>query len=761
MRFTDGYWQLLPGVSVLRPRLVEQVDQGPGRMVLHCPTAPIRHRGDTLNRPVVTVTVDSPAEDVIGVRIEHHSGRRPRHPSFEISTDPDVDVRVTEEEDTVTLTSGGLSARFRRDEWGCDFLADGKVLTSSTPRSVGVVTDGEGRSFVHEQLAIGVGEHVFGLGERFGAFVRNGQSVDTWNADGGTSSDQSYKNVPFYLSDRGYGVFVAHPERVGFEVGTEVVSRTQFSVEGQHLQYYVIHGPTPAEILKRYTALTGRPATVPDWSYGLWLSTSFTTEYDEATVTSFIDGMAERDLPLSVFHFDCFWMRQFHWCDFVWDPATFPDPAGMLGRLREKGLRISAWINPYIAQRSELFAEGAENGYLLRTTEGDVWQWDMWQAGMGLVDFTNPDAVEWYTSKLKTLLDQGVDAFKTDFGERIPTEGVRWHDGSDPQRMHNWYAQLYNKAVHDLLARQRGADQAVLFARSATAGGQAYPVHWGGDCESTFVSMAESLRGGLSLGLSGFGYWSHDIGGFEGTPDPAVFKRWVAFGLLSSHSRLHGSSSYRVPWAFDEEAVDVTRLFTRLKMSLMPYLSRLGREAHEEGLPVMRAMVLQYPHDRSAVTVDTQYMLGDDLLVAPVFDAEGWADYYLPEGTWTHLLSGEQRQGPGWHRERYAMDSLPLFVRPGAVLPRGAVLDRPDYEHHDGLTLEVRELADGQSTTVTVPVGEERARWVVSRSGATVTGRAEGTDRPWRVVLVGAEGAPVAEAAAAGAVSVSLQQPAG
>lgn len=709
----------------------------------------------------VTVTVDSPAEDVIGVRIEHHSGRRPRRPSFEIRTDPDVDVRVSEDEESVTLTSGGLSARFRRDEWGCDFLAGGRVLTSSTPRSIGVVTDGEGRHFVHEQLTLGVGEHVFGLGERFGAFVRNGQSVDTWNADGGTSSDQSYKNVPFYLSDRGYGVFVAHPERVGFEVGTEVVSRTQFSVEGQHLQYYVIHGPTPAEILKRYTALTGRPATVPDWSYGLWLSTSFTTRYDEATVTSFIDGMRERDLPLSVFHVDCFWMRQFHWCDFVWDPATFPDPAGMLGRLREKGLRISAWINPYIAQRSELFAEGAENGYLLRTTEGDVWQWDMWQAGMGLVDVTNPDAVEWYTSKLKTLLDQGVDAFKTDFGERIPTEGVRWHAGSDPQRMHNGYAQLYNKAVYDLLAQQRGTDQAVLFARSATAGGQAYPVYRGGDCESTFVSMAESLRGGLSLGLSGFGYWSHDIGGFEGTPDPAVFKRWVAFGLLSSHSRLHGSSSYRVPWAFDEEAVEVTRQFTRLKMSLMPYLSRLGRDAHEEGLPVMRAMVLQYPHDRSAVPVDTQYMLGDDLLVAPVFDADGWAEYYLPEGTWTHLLTGEQRQGPGWHREQYAMDSLPLFVRPGAVLPRGAVQDRPDYEHHDGLTLEVRELADGQSTTVTVPVGAERARWVVARSGESVTAVAEGTDRPWRVVLVGPDGVPVAEAAASGAASATLERPAG
>ncbi|MBM7331964.1 hypothetical protein JS562_55735, partial [Agrobacterium sp. S2] len=193
----------------------------------------------------------------------------------------------------------------------------------------------------------------------------------------------------------------------------------------------------PKDVLRRYTALTGRPARVPDWSYGLWLSTSFTTDYDEQTVTSFVDGMAERGLPLSVFHFDCFWMRRFHWSDFVWDPATFPDPEGMLARLHERDLRVCVWINPYIAQRSHLFAEGRERGYLVTRPDGSVWQWDLWQAGMALVDFTNPDAVAWYQGELRALLDMGVDCFKTDFGERIPTDVV-WHDGSDPERMHNY-----------------------------------------------------------------------------------------------------------------------------------------------------------------------------------------------------------------------------------------------------------------------------------------------------------------------------------
>lgn len=743
MRFTDGYWMMREGYTALRPRAVESVESHGGRLVVHCPTEPLTSRGATLNRPVLTVTLSTPAPDVIGVRIEHFTGWVDHGPSFALTTSEVTPQIAVPDVGPVSFTSGSLTARVDRDRpWMLDFLdAEGKRLTGSTPRSVGYVTGPDGRAYVHEQLSIGVGEHLYGLGERFGAFVKNGQSIDCWNRDGGTATDQAYKNVPFYLSDAGYGVFVAHPEQVSFELGTEVVSRAQFSVPGEQLTYYVIHGPNPADILRRYTALTGRPAEVPDWSYGLWLSTSFTTSYDEETVTGFVDGMAERDLPLSVFHFDCFWMRQFRWCDFVWDPATFPDPAGMLARLKAKGLRICVWINPYIAQRSELFAEGAERGYLLKTTGGDVWQWDQWQAGMGLVDFTNPAARDWYASKLAVLLDQGVDAFKTDFGERIPTDDVTWFDGSDPQRMHNYYAQLYNQCVHELLVERRGEGEAVLFARSATAGGQQFPVHWGGDCESTFAAMAESLRGGLSLALSGFGFWSHDIGGFEGTPDPAVFKRWLAFGLLSSHSRLHGSSSYRVPWAFDDEAVEATRIFTRLKLSLLPYLSELGRIAHREGLPIMRPMIMEFPDDRSAATVDTQYLLGDSIMVAPVFSADGDVDFYLPAGIWTHLQTGEQLSGPGWHHGRYGFDSLPVFVRPGSVLPRGSRTDRPDYDHTENVILEVYGLAPGEQRTVRItrPDGDVATYVVTGRADGDVGDvgvEAEGTDQPWQVRVI-------------------------
>ena len=730
MKLTDGFWMLRPGVDLVHAQeaydIWESIDtvDGPG-LVVTAPTAVIERRGDTLNRPVLTVTISSPAEGVVRVRIVHHDGA-----TSDRGFDLPGAVRggagsTTVDERAGTLRTGDLVVRIERGApWALSFEEAGRRLTGSGAKAQGYATvaadsavdpgpvqvagrrnPAGARTFVQEQLDLGVGESIYGLGERFGPLAKNGQSIDVWNADGGTSSEQAYKNVPFYLSNRGYGVFVNDAGLVSFEVGSEAVERVQFSVEGEALEYFVIAGPRPKDVLSRYTALTGRPPVVPAWSYGLWLSTSFTTDYDEETVTSFVDEMARRDLPVSVFHFDCFWMREFNWCDFEWDPRVFPDPDGMLQRLHERDLRISVWINPYIGQRSPLFREAADQGFLVRRPDGAVWQWDLWQAGMGLVDFTNPSATAWFQSKLRALVAQGVDCFKTDFGERIPVD-VAWADGSDPARMHNRYAQLYNRAVWDVLEQDRGAGEAVLFARSATAGGQTMPVHWGGDSTSTFASMAETLRGGLSLAMSGFAHWSHDIGGFEGTPDAEVYKRWTAFGLLSSHSRFHGSQSYRVPWLFDEEAVEVTRRFTRLKMRLMPYLFQLGVDASRTGAPVMRPMQLEFPEDPAVAHLDRQYMLGPDLLIAPVFTADGEVEFYLPPGSWTQLLTGDVVQGGGWRRERHDVHSLPLYVRPGAVLPWGARDDRPDYDYLDGL--ELRTFAGGTGTaeiTVTTPDG--------------------------------------------------------
>jgi alpha-D-xyloside xylohydrolase len=738
MKFTNGLWLLRKGVQAFHPAHVYDVEATCDTLTVYAPTSRIAHRADTHDGTVLTIEFSSPMPDVIRVKVTHFAGQQPRPPEFAIRQQA-TDVTVNDGPDAATLASGRLGVRvWRADGWCVEFLGDGRVLTASGDRGMGFVEmDGEG-SFVHEQLSLGVGECVYGLGERFTAFVKNGQVVDMWNQDGGTSTEQAYKNIPFYLTNRGYGVFVNHPGPVSFEVASERVSRVQFSVPGQSLEYFVIYGPTPKEVLEKYAALTGRPALPPPWSFGLWLSTSFTTSYDEATVTSFIQGMADRDLPLHVFHFDCFWMREYNWCDFKWDARTFPDPAAMLKRLKERGLRICVWINPYIAQRSPLFAEGMRHGYLVMKPNGDVWQTDKWQPGMGVVDFTNPAARQWFGDKLRALLDMGVDCFKTDFGERIPTD-VAYHDGSDPVKMHNYYTYLYNQTVFEVLREQRGAGETVVFGRSATTGSQQFPVHWGGDNESTFESMADSLRGGLSLGLSGFGFWSHDIGGFEGTPPVEVYKRWIAFGLLSSHSRLHGNTSYRVPWLFDAEAVDVLRQFTRLKCRLMPYLYARSIEAARTGVPLMRAMLLEFPDDPACDYLDRQYMLGDSLLVAPVFSRDGVVTYYVPAGRWTHFLTGAVVDGPGWRREQHDFMSLPLLARPNSVIAVGSRADRPDYDYGDGVTLHVYELADGARAAATIPstTGDESATFEVRREDRSLTVTLRGTVKRWQLLLAG------------------------
>ena len=598
MKFTNGYWMIRDGVDALYAREAYELaaDATTESLNVLAPTSVVRGRYDTLNLPTFNVDITTPAEGVIRVCAEHWQGAT-EYPGFPLNADEPgnrdyVTVQANGNGDgevgvngaDVTLTTGGLTVKVVKGApWNLTFIGeDGKVLTESAGKSLGrfklgaesnvtaqpvsefgVTMDGSARDesdvFIAIQLHLSVGEDVYGLGERFGAYVKNGQSVDIWNEDGGTASEQGYKDIPFYMTSNGYGVLVNNRGHVSFEIGSENT---------------------------------------------------------EATINSFIDGMAERDIPLAAFHYDCYWMREFHWCDFEWDKRFFGDIESTLKRLHE------------------------DKGYLVRKPNGEVWQTDFWQAGMGLVDFTNPAAREWFKDKVKALLNQGVDAIKTDFGERIPRDVV-WYDGSPKLSMHNWYTQLYNQAVFEAIEETYGKGNACLYARSGTVGGQQQPVHWGGDCESTFNGMAQSLRAGLSLTSSGFGFWSHDIGGFEGAfPDPAVYKRWVAFGMLGSHSRLHGSTVYRVPWLFDEEdekngvalvpgqtAVDVVREFTKLKLELMPYVYQLGLQPHVNGTPVMRSMFVEFPDDPACRTLDRQYMFGPSMLVAPVFTYSGEVSY--------------------------------------------------------------------------------------------------------------------------------------
>lgn len=705
MKFSNGCWLQKEGCSCFAPQEVYFTTIEENKVTLLAPTLHITQRGDVLGGVNLTLEITSPAPDIFRVRTYHYKGAVLDTPSFELNLNQALPLQVEDSDEEIKITSGGMSLLITKKNWSMTYLRGDEVITRSAGRDLALMkTDWKGlaydkgddqETYIRQMLSLSVGELVYGMGERFTPFVKNGQSVDIWNADGGTSTEQSYKNIPFYITNKGYGVLVNHPEMVSFEVGTEMVTRTEFSVKGSYLDYFLINGPTMKDVLVRYTDLTGKPSLPAPWTFGLWLSTSFTTSYDEETVMSFVNGMLDRGIPLRTFHFDCFWMKEFHWSDFVWDSRVFPDPEGMLRRIKAKGLNICVWINPYIGQESVLFNEGMEKGYFIKRTNGQVWQWDMWQAGMAIVDFTNPAAYKWFQDKLEVLLDMGVDCFKTDFGERIPTENVTYFDGSDPDKMHNLYTYLYNKCVYELLERKRGKGEAVLFARSATVGGQKFPVHWGGDCWSDYESMEESLRGGLSLMMSGFGFWAHDIGGFENTSTADVYKRWVAFGLLSSHSRLHGSSSYRVPWVYDEEAVDVVRFFTRLKAKLMPYLYKTAIDTSRTGIPTMRSMVMEFTEDKTCHYVDKQYMLGDNLLVAPIFNDQSLAEYYLPKGTWTNFFTGEEKEGAGWVRETHSYLSIPLMVKENSIVVLGACDEKPDYDYGNNAEIRIYALKDG------------------------------------------------------------------
>ena len=763
MKFQNGAWLMKEGHALFAPQMIYEMDQDENSVTLILPT-----NGFNLQSAVLTMKITAPMPEMIRVQTCHYMGvRQDNAPAFDLNLPQKGVMQVEDNEKALTIKSGHLSLVIDKENWSMSYERDGKLLTKSAGRDLAYVkTDWKGEyysyngenAYMVQHLGLSVGELIYGLGERFTPLVRNGQSVDIWNEDGGTGTEQSYKNIPFYLSNKGYGVFVNHTEKVSYEVGSEYVTKVAFSVPGEKLDYFVINGPSMKEALMRYTDLTGKPSLPPEWTFGLWLSTSFVTNYDEKTVLGFIDEMEKRGIPLSVFHFDCLWMKNFHWTDFSWDSNIFPDPAGMIQKIHDKGIRVCVWINPYVGQRSALFQEGVEKGYFLKRANGDVWQWDMWQPGLAIVDFTNPEACRWYADKLKMLMDMGVDCFKTDFGERIPVDAV-YYNHFDPEKMHNYYSYIYNKTVFETIESVKGKGEAVLFARSATVGGQKFPVHWGGDCTANYESMGESLRGGLSLVSSGFGFWSHDIGGFEDTSTPDVYKRWAAFGLLSTHSRLHGSTSYRVPWNYGEEAVDVLRFFTRLKMSLMPYIYAGAVNTSRTGVPLMRSMVMEFTEDYNCYYLERQYMFGDSILVAPIFNEEGIGRYYLPEGTWTDYFTGEKYAGGRWYEKNYDYMSIPMFVRENSIIAKGSRDDCSDYDYADHVEFRVYELT-GQAEAVIYSRNEQQAKITAQRLGEAGAEFGVTSDKPWSIRLVNCHVQSVqgAQAVTDGADTVLMSQ---
>lgn len=786
MKVADGFWLSKKGYEVNYASQAYKVETTENAIKVLATPYTVMNRGMTLGGPNLEITYSSTCENTIKVHIDHYRGGLDNIPRFELNEDPNFKPVVNRSEDSVELISGDTKVVIRiADDWDVQFYYKDRHLTGGAWRSTSIIHESQfhanarmelqeddqdfnypqdpNRTYIREQLKTDIGECIYGFGEKFTPFVKNGQVVEIWNSDGGTCSDQSYKNIPFYISSKSYGVFVNSSDKVSFEVNSDTVSKVTFTQPGEELEYFIIGGENLEDVLKHYTDLTGKPSLPPAYTFGLWLSTSFTTSYDEKTVTSFIDGMKDRKIPLQVFHFDCFWMKEYEWCNFEWDKDMFPDPEGLLKRLHDRGLEICVWINSYVGQQSKLFDIGKEKGYFIKNLDGSVYQSDMWQPGMAIVDFTNPEACEWFKGLLKKLFDMGVNNIKTDFGERIPTK-VKYFNGKDPIKMHNYYTYLYNKCVFEALEEYYGKDKACLFARSATVGGQKFPVHWGGDCYAEYSAMSETLRGGLSLCSSGFGFFSHDMGGFEATAPADVYKRWCAFGLLSTHSRLHGSTSYRVPWVYDEdgdtEACDVLRHYTVLKGRLMPYLWAQANKTHTEGVPMMRSMIIAFSDDTACKYLDQQYMLGDNLCIVPVMNEEGIAEFYVPDnGTWTDIQSGETYEGGKYYTRKCDYFQTPILARPNSIVTYGN-FDAEDkmtvvYDYLQDAEAVVYGLEDGKTAQAAIFDSESNkiTDITATRNGNVITVSYAATDKSFKVT---AEGKTVEAKASSTSVEITL-----
>lgn len=511
-----------------------------------------------------------------------------------------------------------------------------------------------------------------GTGERFAKMDLSGQTFYLKNQDGqGVNNRRTYKNIPFYLSSRHYGVFYHTCAHGKLSLAGHSTRSVQFLNEQGEVDAFVIGGRTPGEILRGYRDLTGYPSMPPLWSFGVWMSRMSYFSADE--VQAICDRLRKEHYPCDVIHLDTGWFRTDWLCEWKFNEERFPDPEGFIRRLKEAGFRVSLWQLPYVAEGAEQLGEARRNDYICRLTkrqEGDGSNFSALDYA-GTIDFTYPAATAWYKGLLKRLLDMGVACIKTDFGENIHMDAV--YKGMSPDLLNNLYALLYQKAAYEITRDTTG--EGIIWARAAWAGCQRYPLHWGGDSCSSWEGMAGSLRGGLHFGLSGFAFWSHDVPGFHTLPNfmnsvvrDDVYVRWTQFGVLSSHIRYHGTGK-REPWHYPAVA-PIVRRWWRLRYALIPYILRESEKAIRSGAPLVRALLFHHPEDRTCWHIDDQYYFGDDLLAAPVMNSENRRDIYLPAGEWVDLFTGEHLAGDRWLTGvEVPLERMPLYARAGAEIP--------------------------------------------------------------------------------------------
>ena len=505
-------------------------------------------------------------------------------------------------------------------------------------------------------FSLSPGEKIFGCGETFTSFNKRGQKVVLWADDAnGVQNESIYKPIPFFMSSRGYGMFMHTSTPITCDFGKYFSGVNTLMIGDDELDLFVFLGE-PKDILNEYTNLTGKAAMPPLWSFGFWMSRiTYTSEQDGRDVAA---KLRENKIPADVIHYDTGWFTTDWRTDYQFAPDRFKDPAKLMADLKKEGFHVSLWQLPYFTPKNTFFNELIQKDLVVKDAKGNLPYED------AILDFSNPATVTWYQDKIASLLKLGVGVIKVDFGEAAPNNGL-YHSGRTGFYEHNLYPLRYNKAVADITKQVNGEN--IIWARSAWAGSQRYPLHWGGDAANTNTAMAAELRGGLSFGLSGFAFWSHDIGGFVQKTPENLYARWAAFGLLSSHSRSHGAPP-KEPWAYSADFLNTFRLTDNMRYKLMPYIYAQAKDCTERGLPMVRALFVEYPDDPGSWLIDDEYLFGSDILVAPLFENVKERDVYLPTGQWIDYQSG-QVYNTGWNKIKAGAVQAVILVKEGALIP--------------------------------------------------------------------------------------------
>ncbi|MCE6988744.1 TIM-barrel domain-containing protein [Dyadobacter sp. CY323] len=671
--------------------------------------------------PVLPFSVEFTAPRTIRIRANTSAQVRISEPSLMLVTEPvkDASWKYKKINGGHEYTNVHGSVTIYENPWKIVIRdANGKILTQTRGAADGrsSFTPTLPFSFVRRAsdysrsmaavFSMSPDEKIFGCGESFTRLDKNGQKVVLWAHDpNGVETQSMYKPIPFYLSSRGYGMFMHTTSPITCDFGATYGESNAMQIGDENLDLFVFLGQ-PKEILDAYTDLTGKAPMPPLWSFGLWMSRI--TYFSEQDGRNVAEKLRRNKIPSDVIHFDTGWFETDWRCDYRFAPSRFKDPALMISDLKKQGFHTSLWQLPYFVPQNVLYPEIVEKGLAVKNANGTIPYED------AVLDFSNPNTIKWYEDKISGLLKLGVSAIKVDFGEAAPLSGV-YASGRTGFYEHNLYPLRYNKIVSDLTRKMNGEN--IIWARSTWAGSQRYPIHWGGDAETTNKGMEAQLRGGLSLGMSGFTFWSHDVGGFTMKTPEDLYRRWLPMGMLSSHSRTHGQAP-KEPWEYGEQFQDYFRKVVEMKYKLMPYIYTQSKLASEKGLPMVRALLLEFPDDPGAWLVDNQYMLGPDLLVAPLFENSKSRQVYLPKGKWVDYQTRKVYES-GWHNVEAGELEVVMMVRQGAVLPQVKVAQSTGEIDWTNIELHCFGNATQKATLQLFVPGEDQVETVIlAKSGS-------------------------------------------